>query len=126
MPPNTKVQLKVEIKQARRERRELREKSEAWIQALREAEEGLQAEMKELRGVVQESNRQLEEKTVQLEEAEAQVRELQEALQVSSERSESLESSRSPCGLRLDKATQHTRQSRRDELRSERGGASQR
>jgi len=61
--------------------------------------------MEELRGVVQESNRQLEEKTIWLEKAEAQVGELQEALQASRERSESLERSRSPCGLHSDEAT---------------------
>ena len=49
--------------------------------------------MEELQGVGQESNRQLGEKTVRLEEAEAQVQELQEALEVSRERSESLERS---------------------------------
>ena len=48
MPPKTKTQLKAEIEQARRELRELREESEARIQALREAEEGLRAEMEEL------------------------------------------------------------------------------
>ena len=100
----TKVQLNVEIEQAWRGLRELCNESEAWIQGLREAEEGLWAEM-ELRGVVQESNHQLEEKTVWLEEAEAQVRELQEALVASGEKSQSLERSRSPQGLRSDKAT---------------------
>jgi len=34
MPPKTKTQLKAEIEQARRELRELREESEARIQAL--------------------------------------------------------------------------------------------
>ena len=72
-PTKTKVQLKAEIEQARRELWELHEESEPRIQALREAEEGLRADMEELRGVVQESNRQLEEKTVWQEEAEAQV-----------------------------------------------------
>ena len=105
MLPKTKVQLKAEIEQARRELRELREESEAQIQALQEAEEGLRAEMEELRGVVQESNRQLGEKTVRLEEAEAQVRELQEALEASRDRSEFLERSRSPRGLQSDEAT---------------------
>ena len=76
MLPKTKVQLKAEIEQTRIELRELHEESEARIQALREAKEGLRAEMEELRGVVQVSNRQLEEKTVWLEEAEAQVLEL--------------------------------------------------
>ena len=60
--------------------------------------------MEELREVVQESNRQLEEKTVWLEEAEAEVGELQESLEASSERSESLERSRSPRGLWSDEA----------------------
>ena len=104
MPPKTKVQLKAEIEQARRELREFHEESEARIRALQEAEEGLRAEMEELRGVIQESNRQLGEKTVRLGEAQAQVRELQETLiEASRERSESLERSRSPRGLRLDK-----------------------
>ena len=56
--------------------------------------------------MVQESNRRLGEKTVQLDEDEAEVRELQEALiETSRERSDSLERSRSPCGLRSDEAT---------------------
>ena len=97
MSLKTKVQLKAEIEQARRELQELWElceESEARIQVLQEAEEGLRAEMEELQGVVQESNRQLGEKTVRLEEAEAQVRELQETLEASRERSESLERSK--------------------------------
>ena len=105
MPPKTKVQLKAEIEEAKRELRELREQSEARIRALQEAGEGLRAEMEELRRVVQESNRQLGEKTERLEEAEARVQELQEALEAARERSGSLERSRSPCGLRSGEAT---------------------
>ena len=77
MPSKTKVQLREEAEEAKRDLRVFQEEAAAQISALRESEKTLKAEIEELRELVRELQYKLKEKTTQLEAAETQVPELQ-------------------------------------------------
>ena len=93
MPSKTKVQLREETEEAKRDLRVFQEEATAQIKALQASERTLKAEMEELRELLGNLQRQLKEKTTQLETAETQVQELQCAWK---ERVRSSERSRSP------------------------------
>ena len=74
MPPKTKVQLKAEIEQAKRELQEYRAGAEEQIRALQNAEAGLHTELEGLRELIQEFEREWRESARHLEDAQAEIK----------------------------------------------------